>query len=218
MTVGRTWVRELLKRKAYEALQRRRELKHRIPPPLRCNLVWGGDTTCVRDAEGRIHEVLGIVDHGSRLCVGLRCLRRFNAWTFLGCVFLAIGQFGKPITIKTDNHPVFRSRLVKQVLRWVGIRQQFSRPASPWENGRIERFFGTLKSCLQGYVVDDARHLVLALSGFRDWYNVVRPHQHLGGATPAQVWNGIDPFRRAPKAVSDFRAWGGRLRGCVLRH
>lgn len=108
----------------------------------------------------------GIVDHGSRLNVALRWLKGFNGWTFLGCVFLAIGQFGRPVTIKTDNHAVFHSRLVKRVLHWAGIRQRFARPASPWENGRIERFFGTLKSCLHGYVIGDTRHLAQALADF----------------------------------------------------
>lgn len=218
ITVGRTWVRELLKRQAYEALHRQKALKHLVPPPLRRNLIWGIDTTFVRDAHGHVHQALGIVDHGTRLNIALRWLKHFNAWTFLGCVFLAIGQFGRPVTVKTDNHAVFHSRWVKRVLRWAGIRQCFSRPASPWENGRIERFFGTLKSCLRGYVIGDARHLARALADFQFWYNVVRPHQHLGGTTPAQMWHGIDPYRQAPKAVLGFEAWDGRLRGCVLRH
>jgi hypothetical protein len=33
ISVGRTWVRELLKKHAYEALHRQRELKHRVPEP-----------------------------------------------------------------------------------------------------------------------------------------------------------------------------------------
>ena len=94
VTVGRTWVRELLKRQAYEAQRLRRELRHRVPPPLPRNAVWGIDTTFVGDGGGRNREVLGAVDSGSRLSVVLRCLRRLNGWTFLGCLFLAIGEFG----------------------------------------------------------------------------------------------------------------------------
>jgi len=59
--------------------------------------------------------------------------------------------------------------------------------------------------------------LVLALGDFRAWYNHVRPHQHLGGRTPAEAWAGIDPYATAPNAVSYFSAWDGMLTGYYLR-
>ena len=115
VSVGRTWVRELLIKEAHRALHRRRELKHCVPARLPRNRLWGIDTTCVTDAKGVQHIVLGAIDHGSRLNLMLRRVRRFNRWTFLGCLLLAIGEFGRPEAIKTDNHPVFRSRLVGRV-------------------------------------------------------------------------------------------------------
>lgn len=63
-----------------------------------------------------------------------------------------------------------------RALRWAA----FSRPALPWGNGRIERFFGTLKSALRTDLIRDEKHLVLALMEFGFWYGVARPHQHLG--------------------------------------
>ena len=218
MSVGRTWVRELLIREAHAALHRQRELKHCVPARLPRNRMWGIDTTCVTDARGTQHIVLGAIDHGSRLNLILRRLRRFNRWTFLGCLLLAIGEFGQPEAIKTDNHPVFRSRLVRQTLRWCGVGLRHSGPARPWENGYIERLFGTFKHCLQGYVIRDERHLLAALPAFQFWYNVTRPHQHLCGQTPQQAWLGIDPLKTAPRSVLAISAWGGRLRGMVLRH
>jgi transposase InsO family protein len=180
--------------------------------------MWGIDTTIVTDALGTRHIVLGAIDHGSRLNLMLQQVKRFNSWTFLGCLFLAIGRFGPPAMIKTDNHPVFRSAAVKMVLRWCGIGLRHSRPARPWENGYIERLFGTFKRSLAGYVINDACHLRRALPAFQFWYNVCRPHQHLGGQTPQQAWLGIDPWKTVPRSARSFSAWGGRLRGIVLRH
>lgn len=217
-SVGRTWVRQLLIKHAYDALHRQHEFKHQIPTPMPINRVWGIDTSCVTDSSKTQHSVLGIVDHGTRLNLASRYMRRFNAWTFLGCLFLVIGEFGKPRAIKMDNHPVFRSRLVKQILGWSGVRRQFSRPASPWENGRIERFFGTLKERLTDFAIHDAQHLCRSLRQFQFWYNLARSHQHLGGCTPYQTWCGIDPYVRVPKTAYLFTAWEGRLRGIVLRH
>lgn len=71
----------------------------------------------------------------------------------------------------------------------------------PWQNGRVERFFGTLKAKLNLWGVDSGEQLDLALGDFRDWYNHVRPHQHLGGRTPAEAWLRIDPYATAPKGV-----------------
>ena len=217
ISVGRTWVRGVFLDHAYERLHRQPELKHRVPLPLAVNRVWGIDTTFVTIAKAK-HDVLGVIDHGSRRDIVLKYLKRFNRYAFLGCLLLAFGKFGRPAAIKTDNHPVFRSKLVKRVLRWCGVRHLYSRPATPTDNGRIERMFGTFKSCLRDYAIRDAPHLARSLADFRFWYNVARPHQHLGGRTPEQVWRGVDPYKIAPKAVSEFTAWDGRLRGLVLRH
>ncbi len=218
VSVGRTWVRELLMHEAHLALHRQRELKHKVPARITNNRLWGLDTTCVTDGEGVQQIVLGAIDHGSRLNLMLRHLRHLNRWTFLGALLLAFGEYGRPVAIKTDNHPVFRSPVVKVFLQWCGVRLLHSRPARPWENGYIERLFGTFKACLADYPIANVQHLRSALPAFQFWYNVTRPHQHLAGQTPQQAWTGVDPLKVAPRSVGNFRAWGGRLRGMVLRH
>jgi transposase InsO family protein len=71
-------------------------------------------------------------------------------------------------------------------LALLGIRHKLSRPGCPWQNGRIERLFGTLKSKLDQWSVANADELVQALARFEFWYNAVRPHQNLGGWTPLE--------------------------------
>ncbi|MFZ6736109.1 hypothetical protein ACO0LG_29610, partial [Undibacterium sp. Ji42W] len=56
------------------------------------------------------------------------------------------------------------------------------------------------------------------LAEFATWYNVIRPHQHLHGLTPAEAWRGIDPYKIVPQSVQHFTAWDGLLRGYYLRH
>lgn len=46
----------------------------------------------------------------------------------------------------------------------------------------------------QQCVVDDVQ-LNNALSSFALWYNVIRPHQNLGGRTPLETWTEVDPYR-----------------------
>lgn len=83
-------------------------------------------------------------------------------------------------------------------------------------NGRVERFFGTLKAKLDRWAVDGGEQLALALGDFRTWYNHVRPRQHLLGQTPFEAWHGLDPWS-VPKAVRYFSAWDGMLTGYWIR-
>lgn len=213
ISVQRTWVRELLMHQAYRALHIRQRCKHRVPPTLPINAEWGLDTTSLRDATSTTHVVLGLVDHDSRLNLLLRVVPRFNTWTLLGHLFLAIGHYGKPTAIRLDNHPVHRAQRIGTLLRWLGIRLRFSQPASPWQNGRIERFFGTLKSSLAKMRFADVTQLDLGLAMFRTYYNDVRCHQHLAGRTPSEAWRGIAPFQLAPRRLRWFYGWSGRLCG-----
>ena len=75
--------------------------------------------------------------------------------------------------------------------------------ANPWQNGRIERFWRTLKTELQtntvnmrfqGQPVQTRMKLAsvltmhVLLDAFKASYNYDRPHQSLKGQTPAMVW------------------------------
>ncbi|MFZ6747230.1 hypothetical protein ACO0LC_28775 [Undibacterium sp. JH2W] len=55
------------------------------------------------------------------------------------------------------------------------------------------------------------------LNDFTTWYNFIRPHQHLHGYTPAEVWTGVDPYASAPKSVQYFSAWDSLLIGYYLQ-
>lgn len=133
-------------------------------------------------------------------------------------MFLAVGRFGKPRVFRSDNDSIFKSQVFRSILRFTGIRQQFTVPGCPWMNGRIERLFGTLKQKLDKLEVGSAVALDCLLVEFRFWYNAVRPHQNLFGVTPGEAWNRINPYASMPKSVRWFKAWDGLLTGYCLRY
>ena len=141
MTVGKTFVADTLRRYRYEIEIVRRKIKHRVPPALPRNLVWGLDLTGKTDEAGDLHMIFGLIDHGSRALLSLVALPNKCSWTLLGYLFLAIGKYGKPRMVRTDNEACFTSRLFRTTLFLLGIRQQRSDPGCPWQNGRIERLF-----------------------------------------------------------------------------
>ena len=98
-----------------------------------------------------------------------------------------------------------------------GIGHQTTDLHCPWQNGRVERFFGTLKEKLDQLAVVSFDALNSALGEFRFFYNHVRPHQNLAGATPAEAWAGVDPHSARFKQEYWFEAWDGLLAGYYLR-
>ncbi|WP_232063439.1 DDE-type integrase/transposase/recombinase [Undibacterium sp. KW1] len=87
------------------------------------------------------HFILGIVDHGTRMNLLLLRLELATSAVILEHIKQAINLFGKPKIIRNDNASVFRSKKFRRALKKLGIRQEFSEPGKPWQNGRIERFF-----------------------------------------------------------------------------
>jgi transposase InsO family protein len=198
MTVSKTYVAEMCRKQQYEILQARRTLKHRIPRPLRRNRIWACDLLTKTDRRGQPHLALAILDHGSRACLRLQRLADKSSWTLLQELAQAVKRYGRPQFLRTDNEAVLVSRLFRLGLWLLGIRHQRIEPGCPWQNGRVERFIGTVKRELATEPMADSEHFTRTLQEIRIWYNHDRPHDHLQGRTPAEVWAGIDIFVAKP--------------------
>lgn len=119
--------------------------------------------------------------------------------------------------MRTDNESVFTSGAFRLALFLLGIRHQRIDLYCPWQNGRVERFFGTLKEKLDQVVVDSLDALNQAPTEFRFFYNHVRPHQNLNGRIPTEAWATLDPYTTRVKSEYWFEAWDGLLKGYYLR-
>ncbi len=198
MTVSKTYVAELCRRHQYLIYETRRKLKHRVSRRIPRNRVWGCDLLTKTDRHGQPHLALAILDHASRACLRLQRLSDKSSWTLLQELIQVVKRYGRPTFLRTDNEAVLVSRLFRLGLWLLGIRQQRIEPGCPWQNGRVERFIGTVKRELRHEVLTSGTDLDLKLTGIRTWYNHDRPHDHLQGRTPAEVWAGIDIFVAKP--------------------
>lgn len=217
ISVGRTWVNDVTRQHRHEIVLLRRKLKHRQPRPVAINQTWGMDLTGKGDSNGKQHNILGLIDHGSRRALRLIPLTRKNSLTLIGHLLIAIGRYGTPRFLRTDNEAIFTSRLFRGALSALSIRHQTIDPGCPWQNGRIERFFGTVKSVLDKLSVPHAEALAHTLQLIGFWYNEIRPHQHLKGRTPQETWRGIDPYSTPYKEHLYFEALDGLITGYYLR-
>ena len=72
-----------------------------------------------------------------------------------------------------DRDRIYGS-LVTRRLRAMGIRDEPTAPASPWQNGFAERLIGSIRrECLDHIIVLDEEHLRRILKNYADYYNPV---------------------------------------------
>jgi putative transposase len=191
MTVSKTWVDERLREHGRAVLEGRREVRRLKPWAVALNAAWAVDITTLHGGRGPVFD---IIDQGSRRLLRLAALPRKCTFTLLGHLCLTIADFGLPRAIRSDNESMFTSRLWQRAMRWLRICHQRSAPGRPWQNGRVERLFGTIKPWLRALLPAAApcaaMQRVLDLAKLA--YNEHRPHQALGGLTPMQVWCGMN--------------------------
>ena len=148
MTVGKTFVADALRGRGEEILRLRRELRRHPPRQFATGVLWGLDWTFVAGPGGDPRAVLGVIDHGSRACLELREVESRRTIVLLRYLLDLFERFGTPKVLRTDNEPACRSALFCVVLRLLCVRHQRTAPFAPWQNGRIERLFRTVKEAL----------------------------------------------------------------------
>ena len=217
MTVGKTYVSNIIRQYYYEIQILRKHIKNAKPQSIPKNLVWALDLTGKTTLGGQTRMIIGIIEHASRAALTLEALHRKSSWTLVSKLVAAIKRYGKPKVIRTDNEVIFTSRAFKLALSLLGIRHQKTNLHCPWQNGRVERFFWYAQKSLDQLAVTSFDALNSALGEFRFFYNHVRSHQNLAGATPAESWAGVNPHITRFRQEYWFEAWDGLLAGYYLR-
>ncbi|MDQ6953855.1 MAG: hypothetical protein Q9M20_00225 [Mariprofundaceae bacterium] len=68
------------------------------------------------DSTGKLHNILGIIEHQSRCCLTLKSLSDKASITLLENLIAAIKLYGKLKLIRTDNEAVFTSNIPSEAL------------------------------------------------------------------------------------------------------
>lgn len=140
--------------------------------------------------------LVGIIDDHSRFIVGWGLFRQQTADAVLEVVKGAIGQWGAPREILSDNGRQFvawrgKSRF-QEVLKQQGIGHVRSAPHHPMTLGKIERFWQTLwREFLSEAVFASFADACQRLDHWVQYYNHQRPHQGIDGASPADRFYGV---------------------------
>lgn len=184
-SVSKSYVANILKCHRYEMLTLRKTMKSRPVHTIEFNKVWGMDLTFVNQ-----QPVLGLIEHHSRRVMMLKTLTNKSSLSILRALLEVLDHHPKPRFLRTDNEVCFNSRLIRFGLWFLGIKKQTTEKHCPWQNGRIERFFGTLKHHLRQLPnsCKSEEELPYLLQNFQWWYNNVRLHQNLDYQTPESAY------------------------------
>ncbi len=133
------------------------------------------------------HLHVAIDDH-SRLAYTelLRSERKEDCAAFL---IRAVAWYAEQgITVErvlSDNAKAYHSHLWRDTCTKLGIERRYTRPYSPWTNGKAEALIKTLlREWAYRFAYPSSAHRSRALPGFLRWYNRRRPHSSLGGRPP----------------------------------
>ena len=140
------------------------------------NSMWHTDWTLI-DGKGWL---IAYLDDASRFVVGWGLFPEATSEHSVEVLKEAIKRHGKPASILTDRGIQFYAVEADDRLRGLtvfekylienGIRQVLGRVSHPQTNGKVERFFKTVKDKLDRFGSIDA---------LMRWYNTVRPHMSL---------------------------------------
>jgi putative transposase len=220
--VSKSYVANLLRSRQLEVQRIRESIRQRQPGISAICHTWGIDITGKKDTNGQLHHILGIIDHGSRKLIALIVTSK-HSHLLAQHVVAALFAYGQPKRIRTDNEHCLTSQIFQNPLKAFGIRLQTTELHCPWQNGRIERLFGTFKQQLHQIQIDSAEQLQELLDEFKHWYNTIRLHQHLAYQTPQEVWqqqrqpHAHKQIRRAQAKPIWWTGWNGQLSGVQWR-
>ena len=155
------------------------------------NDLWQMDLKApIRLPDRRKIYPVGLLDDHSRYLLGLWMIPDFSDDEVINCWIEACRQHGFPKRTLTDHGAQFRmvddATSAFRTLLWAcGVVHTQGRIAHPQTQGKIERFWRTLKTeVLSLHEYSDRKSWQNRFDEWRHQYNHIRPHQELGDEPP----------------------------------
>lgn len=150
------------------------------------NHVWTYDFVSDQSEDGRTLKMLTVLDEFTRESLAIEVARSIKAEDVMNVLDYLFAVRGVPGCIRSDNGPEFIADYIKKRLKDNDVETLYIEPGSPWENGYIESFNGTLRNeVLDRELFYSLKEAMVLVEQWRLEYNHHRPHSSLGYETPA---------------------------------
>lgn len=147
--------------------------------------IWAYDFVEDALADGTTLRILTVMDEFTREGLALDVAMTTSAERVIGVLTALVAQHGAPAYLRSDNGAEFVAIAVRTWLAQCGVQTLYIEPGKPWQNGKEERFNGTVRDeCLNLHVFTSLAEACVRLSAFRHHYNTQRPHSRIGYLTP----------------------------------
>jgi putative transposase len=154
----------------------------------RLNHVWTWDFVADRTDNGGRLRILSLLDEYSRECLALHVARKLTAADLIEVMERLVKERGVPEHIRSDNGSEFIARILQKWLAQRRVKTLYIEPGSPWQNGHVESFNGSLRDeCLDRELMLSVAEARVLVEDYRRHYNEERPHGGLGYRTPVQA-------------------------------
>ena len=154
------------------------------------NHVWSWDFISDRTDNGGKLRILSVIDEYSRKCLALHVARQLTAADVIIVLERLVAQRGVPAHIRSDNGSEFVARTLQSWLAQRQVKTLYIEPGSPWQNGHVESFHGSLRDeCLDRELMLSVAEARVVIEDYRRHYNEERPHGGIGYRTPRQAFH-----------------------------
>lgn len=184
--VHRLWKRARLQ---VQRPKRRRQRRERSVPLAAAypNHVWAYDFVEDQDIHGHVLRMLTVMDEFTREGLAIDVDTSTSAERVIGVLLQLVAAHGAPTYLRSDNGSEFVAVVVQAWLAQRQIQTLYIDPGCPWQNGKDERFNGTVRDeCLNMQLFASVAEARVHLEAFRQHYNDDRPHSRLGYQTPSE--------------------------------
>ena len=150
------------------------------------NHVWSYDFMYTRTSKGRPIKILNVIDEYTRECLLSYPAPRIQSADVQDLLRELFIKHGAPEYIRSDNGSEFIAKKLCEWLATMEVAPMYILPGSPWENGFVESFNGTMANeVLNREVFDSLFEARVLVNRWVTHYNTTRPHSALGYRPPA---------------------------------
>ena len=159
--------------------------------------MWATDASYFRVVGWGYYYLVTVMDDYSRFILAWKLQRDMSADSLIEVIQEAIDATGMTevsvedrTKLLSDNGAGYICRAFRDYLHLVGIRHILAAPFHPQTNGKLERYYQTIKREVNQVPYEFPGQLERAIADFVEYYNFHRYHKALSNVTPADVLYG----------------------------
>jgi transposase InsO family protein len=188
-----------------EKQEDRRKFEAELPNDLWQSDVMHGPEVYVEGKKRKTY-LIAIIDDHSRLIPHAEFYISEGIDMYLDALEQAFLKRGLPRKLYVDNGPAFRSRQLEYITASLGVTLIHARPYSPQGKGKIERWFGVVRTSFLSRIRDTPKFWEL-----REWFNAwleeeyhMKKHGSTGQTPFKRFTANMECLRPAPDNLMDY--------------